>query len=145
MRDIRDDLRQRLVALRKEREALQAQLKAKLAEIDQYEEQLDALLALEEKRAGGESHDSRPPKSEKTAAEIDAEFRTDILEILSDGQDWDHGDIKKAMEAKDWTSDASLGRQIQGALLNMSRNEGLIVSLGNSKWRKAKKAVASAA
>jgi hypothetical protein len=53
MRDIRDDLRQRVQLLKDERDELQKQLTEKLAELDAYEAQLSALLAFEEKRAMG--------------------------------------------------------------------------------------------
>ena len=51
MRDIRDDLKERLAGLRSERDRLQSALESKLAEIAAYEQHLSALLDIEEHRA----------------------------------------------------------------------------------------------
>lgn len=147
MRDIRDDLKERLALLRAERDALQAQLKSKLAEIDAYEGQLTGLLRLEEARAADaaavapspadtDEPDVDPPQS---PAEIDAMFEADILKILADGQPREHSEIRTEMEEKGWSSDkkGTLGRQIQGVLLTL-KNRGLLDYAGGSIWQKAK-------
>lgn len=150
MRDIREDLRQRLVALRGERSVIEADFKKAVANLSEQEEACARLLDLEERRLGHLSTENvaTRPKEEKTSAELDAEFESDILEILGDGRPRPHGEIKAAMEAKGWEpSDekTSLGRQIQGTLLSLSRNRGLIQFMGDSVWRKASKEAASAA
>lgn len=149
MRDIRQDLRQRLGSLREERDRLQAQLKAKLVEIDEYEEQLSSLLALEEKRAGADPpptpNSDRPSnQGEEEVEEVD--FEADVLSIIADGRDWEHAKIKEAMEARGWSIEkGSLGRAIHGTLLSLMQNKGLVESRGKGIWRLTAKAKATAA
>jgi hypothetical protein len=148
MRDIRQDLRQRLASLREERDAIQAQLKAKLLEIDQYEEHLDGLLALEEKRANpsGVGPPSRP-SADPSPTELNNEFDQDILTILSGGRELSHSEIKAEMEARNWEAPEgkSLGRQIQGTLVSLMRNRQLVEPAGDGKWRRTDKMSEAAA
>jgi hypothetical protein len=142
MRDIRDDLRQRVQLLKDERDALQKQLTEKLAELDAYEAQLSSLLAFEEKRAvgaGGQGQLELAPADEIT----NKDFEAALLSIMGNYQSWTHADIKSKMEAEDWTLEkGSLGRAIQGQLLSM-KQRGLIEFLGDRKWRRLKVAVAA--
>jgi hypothetical protein len=157
MRDIRDDLKERLSLLRAERDALQAQLKSKLAEIDVYEQQLTTLLALEEARAGPPSQAppsvAVPPAAELAETETEAlgegsdeEFEADIMKILSDGKAREHPVIRAEMEDMGWksTKPGTLGRQIQGVLLTL-KNRGALEYVGDRVWRKAKVGAANAA
>jgi hypothetical protein len=148
MRDIREDLRQRLASLREERDAIQAQLKAKMLEIDQYEEYLDGLLALEEKRANpsGVGPPARP-RVDPSPSELSSEFDKDILSILSPGKELTHSEIKAEMEAKNWEAaeGKSLGRQIQGTLVSLMKNQQLIETTGTGKWRRRDSASEAAA
>jgi hypothetical protein len=142
MRDIREDLRQRLASLRQERDAIQAQLKAKMLEIDEYEEHLDGLLALEEKRANPSGIGPPKPQADPSPTELSNEFDQDILTILSGGRELTHGEIKAEMEAKNWEASEgkSLGRQIQGTLVSLMKNRQLIEPAGFGKWRRTDKA-----
>jgi hypothetical protein len=150
MRDIRDDLRQRVAALRKERDELQTQLKAKLLEIDEYERHLDSLLAFEEKRAGAHVTQPKAQQDELTlpagAGEATySDFEGAVLDILGDGQVWQHGDIKAALEKRGWKAvKGSLGRKLQGVLIGMMKNKGLIEFAGNAGWRRSHKAATAA-
>ena len=152
MRDIRDDLRERLALLHQQRDDLQAQLKEKLAQIDTYEQQLTTLLAMEEARAAPatvtqtKAADSSSEEPEESAEAINARFEANILEILGDGKERGHGDIKGAMEANGWYAEkkGALGRQIHGVLLTL-KNRGAVDYLGGSVWRKAKVKAATAA
>lgn len=153
MRDIRRDLRQRLDSLRKERDGLQAQLDAKLVEIDGYEQHLAGLLDMEEKRLRGKKTQGKKPKEnekvEKNAKTQKANpedqaaiaaFEADILRIIDDGEPWPHAKIKAAMERLEWTFDGSLGRAIHGTLLSLMQNHGKVESVGKGVWRKVRKA-----
>lgn len=150
MRDIRDDLKERLSLLRAERDALQAQLKSKLAEIDVYEQQLTTLLALEEARAdplgSAASSGTDAAESEEIQEGSDGEFEADILKILSDGKAREHAEIKAEMGDMGWksTKPGTLGRQIQGVLLTL-KNRGALEYVGHRIWRKAKVGAANAA
>jgi hypothetical protein len=148
MRDIRDDLKERLALLRAERDALQAQLESKLAEIDAYEGQLTGLLTLEEARAASAAAvdvsptaTDAPAEAEpaKTPEEINAQFEADILKILDDGLPREHSEIRAGMEEEGWVSrkKGGLGRQIQGVLLTL-KNRRLVNYAGDSIWQKAK-------
>jgi uncharacterized protein involved in exopolysaccharide biosynthesis len=151
MRDIRDDLRQRIQLLKQERDDLQRQLQAKLAELDEYEGQLSGLLALEEKRAA-RTTDSVPTvpdvefiaprvpaegESEEEAVESgsDEEFAAAVLETLKESKPLEHGEIKKRLE-DNWTMEkGSLGRAIQGQLLSL-KQRGAVEYLGDRRWRR---------
>jgi chromosome segregation ATPase len=145
MRDIRDDLRQRVQLLKDERDELQKQLKEKLAELDAYEAQLSSLLAYEEKRAvgaGGQGQLELTP-IEKADEVTDEDFEAAILSVMGNYQSWTHADIKAQMEREDWTLEkGSLGRAIQGQLLSM-KQRGLIEFMGDRKWRRLKIAAAA--
>jgi hypothetical protein len=147
MRDIRDDLRQRLASLRAERDAIQAQLKAKLLEIDEYEEHLDGLLALEEKRANPSGIGPPKPQADPSPTELNNEFDQDILNILSGGKELSHSEIKAEMQAREWVpaDGKSLGRQIQGTLISLMKNQELIEPTGDGKWRRKGKIAEAAA
>jgi predicted nuclease with TOPRIM domain len=145
MRDIRDDLRQRVQFLKDERDALQKQLTEKLAELDAYEAQLSSLLAFEEKRANGAAAQGQRDLAESgEAAEESVEgFEEAILAIMGNYQPWTHSDIKLHLQQEQWSAEkGSLGRLIQGQLLSM-KQRGLIEFLGDRKWRRLKVAVAA--
>lgn len=144
MRDIRDDLRQRVQLLKDERDELQKQLTEKLAELDAYEAQLSALLAFEEKRAMGAARqgqlDLTPAQEEAQEDEetTDQDFEAAILTIMGNYQEWSHSEIKAQMEKEEWTmEEGSIGRAIQGQLLSM-KQRGLIEYAGDRKWRRLK-------
>jgi hypothetical protein len=144
MRDIRDDLRQRVQLLKDERDELQKQLTGKLAELDAYEAQLSSLLAFEEKRAVGAGGQGQLELTTEKVVEItDKDFEAALLSVMANYQPWTHADIKAKMEAEDWILiKGSLGRAIQGQLLSM-KQRGLIEFMGDRKWRRLKAAVAA--
>jgi hypothetical protein len=146
MRDIRDDLRQRIELLRQERDDLQRQLQAKLSELDDYETQLSGLLAIEEKRAARVEVEADIVSAEFTAPAAgdgdsteevetgsDADFEAAILDALKDAP-LEHGEIKKRLE-ENWTVEGSIGRTIQGQLLSL-KQRGEVEYLGRSRWRR---------
>ncbi|RTL73544.1 MAG: hypothetical protein EKK36_14400 [Bradyrhizobiaceae bacterium] len=146
MRDIRDDLKQRVALLQAERDELQRQLKEKLAELDEYEEQLSALLALEERRASKKAEVPEVPapltapiqnnRTEDASADVQTKnFERSILEIMGNDEDWTHAEIKEQITKQGWSAKGSLGRAIQGQLLSM-KQRGLIDFVGDKKWRK---------
>jgi hypothetical protein len=150
LRDIRDDLRQRLASIEPERQRLKELLRTKLAGLDEYEAQLTGLLAIEEKRANGsttptDAAASPPPmpqeeRDEEAQEEVeevgDEEFEADLLKILDDGKTWEHARIKEAMEAIGWkANEGSLGRQIHGTLMAM-RHRDLVALVGKGVWQK---------
>lgn len=118
MRDIRNDLRERLEALRTERDELQAQLTAKLKEIDNYEKNISALLALEERRGDGNGMKKTTGPFKK--AEMRSDFEGAILRLLSDRIIWEHATIRETLEEDGWRAKrGSLGRVLQGILLGL--------------------------
>jgi len=145
MRDIRDDLRQRVQLLKDERDELQKQLTEKLAELDAYEAQLSSLLAFEEKRANGPAAQGQLEltAAAKVEEHTDEDFEAAILSIMGNYQSWTHADIKSQMEQDEWTLEkGSLGRAIQGQLLSM-KQRGLIEFMGDRKWRRLRAAAAA--
>jgi hypothetical protein len=143
MRDIRDDLRERLGALREERDLLQAQLKAKLSEIEAYEGQLNLLLQMEEKRAaelaqssmnfdiplnnGGPPDISLSPKDQLESV---------ILVLLDGGVTLKHAQIKGRLEEAGFgRGEKFFGRVLQGTLMSM-RSRELVDLVGTGEWRR---------
>jgi hypothetical protein len=137
MRDIREDLVERLRSLEKEREAIKARVKAELHQLDLYEEQLKGLLALEVARAEASDLAETAEESAERSEEVHAEFEADLLKILNDGKDHQHTSIRKAMEELGWHAKdgGKLGRQIHGVLLTL-KNRKVVDYLGGSTWRK---------
>ncbi len=150
MRDIREDLRKRLGALGKERDELEAQIKAKLEEINLYEQQLSALLAFEEKRAQDQGVKTKKGTPETAAAHstaslTDDDFEADILGFLGDGKVWEHAKIKQALEGKEWKmkGKTSLGRHLHGTLMSL-RTRGFVENVGAGRWKKIKRSATAA-
>jgi hypothetical protein len=148
LRDITNDLRERLAMAQE----MRAKLQKELASLDTYEAQLTGLLAIEEKNLKDGTISAATVDLAVSAAidaaveqeqdpEIvevgDEEFEADLLKILSDGMNWEHARIKEAMETMTWRPNqgSSLGRQIHGTLLSM-RHRNLVELVGKGVWRK---------
>jgi hypothetical protein len=141
MRDIRDDLRERLDGLRQERDRLQVALQAKLKEIAAYEEQLNTLLEMEEKRvaAATPSFDFDIPVA-ITPPDISAspkdKLESVILVLLDGGVILPHADIKDRLEEAGFAhGHRHFGRMLQGTLMSM-RSRELIDLVPRGKWRR---------
>jgi hypothetical protein len=173
MRDIRDDLKQRVQLLRLERDQMQAALKAKLAELDAYEAQLSGLLALEEKRVQATASngppmpllDNPPPEpnwsstwvttlgagastataapEDETEDATDDEFEAEILKIIADGQPWAHAAIKHSMEKSGWVLEKGSLGRALQGQLLSLKQRGAVEYLQNSTWRKLQNAAAT--
>lgn len=128
MRDIRQDLRDRLGALAAER-----------GRLDRREEVLRRLLAEEEERSAHEpSLFSHTTASEQEDEEANG-FRAFLVEALSDGQEWSLGRLKEwaAVKALNFNG-KSPGQSLHGTLVSMKRS-GLVDQAGKGRWRLPKR------
>lgn len=130
MRDIRSDLRDRLAAISRQREAAEAEHKSRLAAIDQQEVMLSELIRVEDARAA-EAHKNL---SLKNGAANPLEH--EILTLLETDGTCEHGKIKDEMIARGLgkAADPQFGRVIQGHLLSM-KGRKLVDTLGEGNWR----------
>ncbi len=143
MRDIRDDLRERLHGLREQRDLLQAQLQAKLDEIALYEQHLSALLDMEEKRADAEqprlAFDGPPPPDmvgPQLSVSAKDKLESVILVLLQDGQPRGHTVIRDELERAGFgIGERHFGRKVHGTLMSM-RSREMVENLGFGTWRR---------
>ena len=144
MADIRQELQSRLAGIEARRETENQRHEASRQALDREAEIVKAMLALEE---------GRPLKGTEAMAPIARPLRpgagnvieSEILDALSNHQDWDHHDIKAYLIERGTgsESDPQFGRSVHGKLLSM-RNRELVEGLGDGKWRIAKKGLAGA-
>ncbi len=130
IRDIRDDLRARLDLLGPRRGEVQERYKAELREIDQEEAMLKTLLAAEDRLMAT----TRVTVERKWAGNA---LENEILDILSDEEPWEHGEIKTALIERGHGKNDDprrLGQSIQGTLLSMS-HRNLVTNAGYGKWK----------
>jgi hypothetical protein len=115
MRDIRDDLRERLRTIEDERAALQAAMKAKGDEALAIMQLLD----FEDKRFPAESADASPPP-EKPAADF-------IVDLARD-QRLSKDEIRDALERAGYLRGAETpGRVVHATLVNLERANRIMV------------------
>jgi len=134
MRDIRDDLAERLQRIEQERTRLTAALRA----LEIQEAAVKALLAAEDRRLGG---DALPLGDEtaipETATSPTSVFRRFALACLSNGQEWSLSQIRKAAVERGiatFSADKSIGRSLHAALLGL-KQQGLVVAPVPGHWR----------
>ena len=128
MRDIRQDLKERLAALAAER-----------SELDRREEVLRRLLAEEETRSAREPSLFSHATASEQEAESTSNSRTFVMEALSDRQEWSLDQLK------DWArvlcvdfKGKSPGQSLHGTLVSMKRS-GLVDQSGKGVWRLPKR------
>jgi hypothetical protein len=139
VRDIRDDLTDRLKIIAEKRRRILASIKA----LDMQEAAIKALLEVEDARFGGESL----PLGEGTSADANALqatataptsiFRRFVLERLNDGQEWSLSRMRRqAIESGLSPNEdgQSLGRQLHAALLGL-KQQGLVEIPVPGHWR----------
>lgn len=141
MADIKNELLARLDGVGKRRDLEKERHERALQEFDREEAVIKAMLELEETLAikGHDTPISKPksPLRPGAANEIESE----ILGVLSDRRDWEHGEIKARLIAKGLGTDGPhFGRSIQGLLLSM-RGRELVENVGVGIWRATKKAL----
>lgn len=128
MRDIRSDLRERLVATVKQRNELNGRVRA----LEAQEQRLRVLLNDEEF-----SHLHRPPLTScrpASEATVGARLREFVLGSLRDGHDWSLQDLKEHAHGIGLTTVGASGRSLNITLVNLLR-EGLVMRSRNGGWR----------
>jgi hypothetical protein len=137
MRDIRQDLAERINAIRTE----QSRLATELKELEAEEEALKALLQAENRRfpKRGATLFAAAIQDPAVAEAMESASRLGqvVLEALSDGKEWSLNRLKPFAEQRGIHPDspkASLGRMIHGSLMSL-KQQGLaeISSFGNWK------------
>ena len=134
MRDIRDDLKERLETIEKEKANASIKLERTLLELDARERVLEDLLRQENVRA----HEGQPElfiASLLTEAEHETPLTRFILQAMADGQVWSLEKLKaRAEEAGIMTDTDSPGRSLHGALLAL-KARGLSEIMEKGVWR----------
>jgi hypothetical protein len=121
MRDIRDDLRERLSAIDRDLVFYQH----KIEDLEDQKEMLQALLNEENRRWGMEE---APSKKSRELQDI-------ICEIMSDGGTWFGGTVVGALIKRGFDFGAAKpGRVVHFTLLGMSRRN-LVEHVGDSTWK----------
>lgn len=127
MRDIRDDLRERLAATVKERTDLLQQVRA----LEERERRLRALLR-EEEIAGVSLHHGSLAVGEASGGAFLREF---ILGSLADGHSWSLEALKEQAHAMGLATIGTAGRSLNITLVNLLR-QGLVTREQDGKWRR---------
>ena len=129
MRDIRNDLRERLTEVESERR----HLKEQLAVIDQEEHVVRRMLAHEDARWSGRQHSLfAPPVIEPPMSPI----RAFLLEAMSDGQSWSLERLKERAKEKELELKTDRpGQALHAALVAMKRS-GLAEIVETGVWRR---------
>ena len=127
MRDIRDDLRERINSLDEERVDL-------LADIEHLQERIEAICArrgaiqllLDDENARMRTKNG---EVEKTGA-----LKKFLLNLLEDREHWTVDEIKEGIEKQGFEfKSPSIGRSIHFTLVNLKRS-GLVESLSDGSW-----------
>jgi hypothetical protein len=133
MRDIRDDLAERLQVLARERRRLLADLKA----LDVQEASVKALLEGEDRRFGGDGLPLGDDDAKSAAGSPTSVFRRFALDCLNSGKDWSLSQMsKEAIERGLITASEgrSMGRSLHAALLGL-KQQGLVEIPEPGHWR----------
>jgi hypothetical protein len=134
IRDITADLRARLDLIQERRRAEDDRHSQAVEEINKEEMAVQAMLALEEKLLANGRAKALEAKPLRSGAAT--KFESEILEILSNADEWEHSDIKRELLARGVgdADDPNFGRGLQGVLLSM-RGRELVELTGLRKWR----------
>ena len=125
MRDIRQDLQDRLDATTREQEQLQKQMD----DLEAKRRMLAALLQEESRRWSGIA----PPVPTSTTTQNLADI---ILDIISDGDVWQGGRIADLALRRGFQFGQSKPRRVvHSTLIGLKNNIGTVDSLGNGKWQ----------
>lgn len=131
LRDLRDDLRQRLRGIEIERAALQGRIEF----LEDTEQHLQASLKYEEMRVRSEEHNMTLPFLGTENEREGSALTMFVRDTLSDGRTWSLDELKGAAERAAISFDGKQpGRVLHFVLLGMSQNGGTeMVSKG--MWR----------
>ena len=130
IRDIRADLKTRLNLVGTRRQEAKERYEGELRDIKRDEDMLEALLASEERLMAV----SRVVVERSGAQNA---LENEILDILSNEGNWEHGEIKSALLDRGHghgDDPRRFGQSIQGTLLSMS-HRNLVESAGYGKWK----------
>jgi hypothetical protein len=137
MRDIRDDLTDRLKVIAEKRRRILAAIKA----LDVQEAAIKSLLEAEDTRFGGESlplgERADANALQATATAPTSIFRRFVLECLNNGQEWSLSRMRRqAIESGLSPNEdgQSLGRQLHAALLGL-KQQGLVEIPEPGHWK----------
>lgn len=123
MRDLRDDLRERLGLLSERRQKAKAQYDGEIRAIDTEEGPLKALLALEERRLGGPEHETKGMGS-----------LPDFFAKMMENGPATKDELREAADILGFFTDAgAAGRVTHATLVNMVRG-GRIRELAEGKF-----------
>jgi hypothetical protein len=134
MRDLREDLRERLRAIAIERGALQNRLQY----LDTLETQTKGILDYETARVRAEHAADNPalfPELDSLGEKEGSELSQFLRDILSDGNPRSLEDLKQAAHVRHFKfGDKNPGRVLHFALLGMSQN-GLVEMVERGVWK----------
>jgi hypothetical protein len=136
MRDIRQDLAERLNDIRAER----SRLAAEAEELEDQEEAIKALVQVENRRFHSRQVTlfaaSIPDPAVAEAMESASPLAQALLEALSDGKEWSLDRLKPFAEQRGIQPDtrSSLGRMIHGALMSL-KLQGLVEISSPGSWK----------
>ena len=138
MRDIRNDLKERLESLSQERDGLEKQYQGRLREFEGRESLLRQLLHQEDVRALGDQPSLFRKVREGQADKETSDLTRLILDMLADGQNWSLDRLKEAGEKRGVLGGfESPGRSIHGALLSLKR-QAKVQNIDQGVWRQSK-------
>jgi len=133
MKDIRQDLKERLVDVDQERVRIQS----RLAELTHIESGLKSLLEAEEKRwkPSTETYTLFPPPKPNGSGKYSSPIAQFIMAALSDGKPKTLADLKKGaqLDGIDF-GDKKPGRSIHFALVGMQQNS-MVEMVGKGVWK----------
>jgi hypothetical protein len=132
MRDIRDDLNDRLRKIAELRQHLLGQLRA----LEVQEAAAKAMLLAEDARFGGEELPLGDSASAQPVTSPTSVFRRFVLECLNDGREWSLSRLSKEATARgiSTTIDRSLGRSLHAALLGL-KQQGIVEIPEPGHWK----------
>jgi hypothetical protein len=134
MHDITDGLRAILTILGQKRRDEDVRHAKAIEEINHETATVQATLDLQVRLlADGRAKTLESKQLRPGTANI---VESEILEIMSNAQEWDHAEIKRELLARGIgdAGDPNFGRGIQGSLLSM-RSRGLVDLAGLRKWK----------
>lgn len=129
MRDIRQDLNDRLTTIDAERSSLQERLSI----LDQEKALVFQMLELENSRW----QKARSPTQGAQNRVDGPELSHYIMKLLADGREWRHGVIRDKAVSDGYLAESdSPGRAIHASLVNLKR-QGVVEHVDTGIWKKA--------
>jgi hypothetical protein len=137
IRDITEDLKARLELLAQRKKDEERRYAEVLDEIDQEAEKIEGMLELESQFLAGERKKLAAATASKPLRPgANNRFESEILDIIANGKDWEHSEIKAELLGRGLgdAADPNFGRSLQGALLSLRARE-LVELVGERQWR----------